>query len=247
MTILGLIGCVLILSVMVSYLTMTFVLHQFTYKTWIFDGVVGVGMLIGAASWLLEGGSWLAWSTLTLGIIWFLVTRIELRLVGSKDLHLRVGDRVPAMAFVTTEGTPITEHELIANAPTLLTLYRGWWCPSSKVQMQTILDQYDQLSPKGVSIYAASVDDPEAATPIQEHVGKRITILCSVSEDVLKTFGVLDKRGAPWYDRILFGAPEQPIAMPTTLLINNEGRIMFASRSTRVDDGPRVAEMLAGL
>lgn len=83
--------------------------------------------------------------------------------------------------------------------------------------------------------------------PFKEHVGKHITILCSVSEDVLRNIGVLDTRGAPWYDRILVGAPQRPIAMPTTLVINNEGRIMFASRSTRVDEGPHVDDIVASL
>ncbi|HEY7125766.1 MAG TPA: redoxin domain-containing protein [Ktedonobacterales bacterium] len=243
----AILGCSVILGVILSYLTMIFVLHRFTYRTWMFDVGVGAGMLLGAASWVLEGGSWLPWSTITLGILWFLVTRIELRIGGSKALHLRVGDTMPPMAFVTTDGTPITEQELIANAPTLLTLYRGWWCPSSKVQLQEIMGQYEHLNQKGVSLYAASVDDPETATPIQAYVGKQITILCCVSEDVLQHIGVLDKRGAPWYDRMIFGAPRQPIAMPATLVINQEGRVIFASRSTRVDEGPQMEDILASL
>jgi peroxiredoxin len=247
MTILGFIGFLVILSVIIAYLTMIFVLHRFTYKTWMFDVAVGAGMIIGASSWLLAGGGWLPWSTITLGIIWFLVSRLELRIVDSQELNLRTGDTVPAMAFLTTDGTQITEQELIAHAPAVLTLYRGWWCPSSKVQLHAIMGNYEHLTKRGVSIYAASVDEPETAAAIQEHVGNNITILCRVSEDVLKRIGVLDTRGAPWYDRILFGAPKRPIAMPATLVINKDGRVIFVSRSTRVDEGPRVDDILAGL
>ena len=243
----AILGLIIILGVNISYLTMIFVLHRFTYKTWIFDVAVGAGMVLGAASWFQAGGSWLSWSTITLGILWFLVSRIELRIVGSKALNLRVGDTMPAMAFLKTDGTPMTEQDLIANAPALLTLYRGWWCPSSKVQLHQILENHEHLTKKGVSLYAASVDEPETASALQEQVGNTITILCSVSEEVLKQVGVLDKRGAPWYDRIIFGAPERPIAMPATLVINKEGRITFASRSSRVDEGPRVDEILASL
>ena len=243
----AILGFIIILAVFISYLTMIFVLHRFTYKTWIFDVAVGAGMVIGASSWFQEGGSWLLWITITLGILWFLVSRIELRIGGSKELNLRVGDTMPAMAFLKTDGTPMTEQDLIANAPALLTLYRGWWCPSSNVQLQAILEQHAHLNKKGVSMYAASVDEPETASALQEHVGNTITILCSVSEEVLKKVGVLDKKGAPWYDRILFGAPERPIAMPATIVINKEGRIIFASRSIRVDEGPRVDEILASL
>jgi peroxiredoxin len=241
------IGFIIILGVIISYLTMIFVLHRFTYKTWIFDVAVGAGMVMGASSWFQEGGSWLSWSTITLGIIWFLVSRIELRIVGSKELNLRVGDKMPAMAFLKTDGTQVTEQDLISNAPALLTVYRGWWCPSGKVQLNEIMENYQYLIKKGVSLYAASVDEPEMATPIQEHVGNNITILCSVSEEVLRKIGVLDKKGAPWYDRIIFDVPERPIAMPATLVINKDGRIIFASRSTRVDEGPRVDEILASL
>jgi peroxiredoxin len=243
----NILGLVLVLGTLVSYLTMIFGLHRFTYKTWVFDVPVGAGMVIGAASWFQEGGSWILWSTITLGIIWFLVSRLELRIVGSKALNLRAGDRTPAMTFLKTDGTQFTEQDLIANAPALLALYRGWWCPSSKVQLNAIMEHYDLLHKRGVSIYAASVDDPEAATPIQEYVGGSITILCSVSEDVLKRIGVLDRRGAPWYDRIIFGAPKQPIAMPSTLVIDKDGTIMFAFRSTRVDEGPLVDEILSSL
>ena len=243
----AMIGCIIILGVFISYLTMIFVLHRFTYKTWIFDVAVGAGMVMGVSSWFQEGGSWLSWSTITLGIMWFLVSRIELRIVGSKELNLRVGDKMPAMAFLKTDGTQITEQDLIANAPALLTLYRGWWCPSSKVQLHAIMENHEHLNKKGVSMYAASVDEPETASAIQEHVGNTITILCSVSEEVLKKVGVLDKKGAPWYDRIIFGAPERPIAMPATIVINKDGKIIFASRSIRVDEGPRVDEILASL
>jgi peroxiredoxin len=151
------------------------------------------------------------------------------------------------MTFLKTDGTSITEQDLIANAPALLALYRGWWCPSSKVQLDEIMANYANLNQKGVHIYAASVDEPDIAAPIQEHVGNHITILCDVSQEVLKKIGVEDTKGAPWYDRILFGAPERPIAMPSTLIINKDGRIIFVSRSTRVDDRPRANEILDSL
>jgi peroxiredoxin len=243
----AILGLILILGVFISYDTMIFVLHRFTYQTWMFDVAVGAGMVLGALSWFQAGGSWLSWSTIALGILWFLQSRIELRLVGSQELTLRVGDTLPAMAFVKTDGTPMTEHDLIANAPALLTLYRGWWYPSSKVQLHKIMEQNAHLNQKGVSMYAASVDEPETASALQEQVGNTITILCRVSADVLKHVGVFDKRGAPWYDRIIFGAQKRPIAMPATILIDKEGRIIFASRSSRVDQGPPVDEILASL
>jgi len=243
----AIVGSILILGASVSYFVMLFVFHRFTYKTWIFDVCVAAGMLLGAASWFQEGGSWLSWVTIALGINWFVVSRAELKIRGSKELNLHVGDKIPPIAFMKTDSTKFTEQDLIANAPALLALYRGWWCPSSKAQLDELVEIYEHLNQKGVSIYAASVDEPALAIPIQEHVGNKITILCSVSEQVLKKIGVVDTKGAPWYDRMLFGAPERPIAMPATLVINKEGSIIFVSRSTRVDDRPRMNQILTSL
>ena len=59
--------------------------------------------------------------------------------------------------------------------------------------------------------------------------------------------GVRDQRGAPWYDRILYGAERQDISMPAALVIDRSGKIIFAYRSTRLDNRARLADILADL
>jgi peroxiredoxin len=177
----------------------------------------------------------------------FPVTRHELKLTGSKHLNLRVGDRLPKLNHLTTDGRQVFDQDLIARAPTLLVLYRGWWCPSSKSQLDEIHHDYKSLSEAGLTIFAASVDGPAEAAPIQEYVGDKITILCSVPESLLEEIGVRDQRGAPWYDRILFGARQQDISMPSALVINASGKIVFVYRSTRVDDRARPVDIIASL
>ena len=107
---------------------------------------------------------------------------------------------------------------LIASSPALLVLYRGWWCPSSKAQLDELVRDRERLSEAGLTIFAASVDRPTEAAPLQQHVGDKITILCGISESLLDDVAVRDQRGAPWYDRILFGAAKQDIAMPADIL-----------------------------
>ncbi len=240
-------GGLLVLVGILAYLAWIFGFHRFSYRTWIFDAVVEAGMLLAAANWFQRGGDWLSQATILLGLLWFVVSRVELRLRGSKELRLRVGDPLPAMDFVRTNGTPFTDRDLVAAAPALLTLYRGWWCPTSRAQLDGFHQYYENLRQRGVSIYAASVDGPEEAQPIQESVGDHITILCNASEALLEKIGVLDRRGAPWYDRLLYGAPHQPIAMPTALVVNRAGKVIFVARSTRLDDRPSAERVLATL
>lgn len=240
-------GFVLVLGGMLSYLIMLFILKRFTYKTWIFDAIIGTGLAVGILRLFQnETTIWELWA-IGLGVFWFAWTRYELKLQGSKDLLLKSGTEVPAMTFTMIDGTEISQQYLIDKAPVLLVFYRGWWCPSSKTQLDEIIQYYDLFSEAGVSIYAASVDSPDEAAPIQEYVGEKITILCNVSETLLDEIGNRDHRGAPWYDRLIFGAPKQDISMPSALIINSSGKVAFAARSLHVDDRPRAANIIASL
>jgi hypothetical protein len=46
-----------------------------------------------------------------------------------------------------------------------------------------------------------------------------ITIVCSFPVAVLDSIGARDRRGAPWYDRLIFRAPSGDIAMPAALVV----------------------------
>lgn len=227
----------------VGYAVLLFLIGGFTYRTWIFDGLVAVGMALAVAGWATGGGA--AWSmvALAVGVFWFGFTRAEFRLRGSDRLKVRPGDRLPAFTAVTVDGAAVSGPDLIAAGPAVLTLYRGWWCPTSKVQLDAVVAQSDALIRAGVTLFAGSVDGPEQARPIQEHVGESIRILCDVPESFLDAIGLCDRRGAPWYDRLLFGAPKQPIAMPAVLLLDADGRLLSATRSSRLDDGSPFADI----
>lgn len=240
-------GLLIVVGAVTAYLGLLFVIHGFTYRTGIFHGAVAAGMVLALIGWLAWDGGALALAALLIGVVWFLVAWHELRLVGSTGLAVRAGDPMPAFAASTTDGRPVTQQDLIALAPAMLVLYRGWWCPTSKVQLDEVIATYDELRAAGVTVFAGSVDAPAEAEPLQRHVGDRITILCSLPLSLLDAIGVRDERGAPWYDRLLFGAQRRDISMPAALVVDASGRIVFAQRSTRVDDRPRPSEVLASL
>lgn len=240
-------GLLFVLTGIFSYFILLFELHRFTYRTWVFDALVGAGTALAAVGWGISDSGMVALTTVFLGGVWFLVSRRELKLVGSRRLKLRKGDRVPAFTLLTTDGRQVTEQDLISKAPVLFALYRGWWCPSSKSQLDELVRDYVSLSQAGLTIFAASVDEPTEAAPLQQLVGDKITILCSVPESLLDDVGVRDQRGAPWYDRILYGAAHQDISMPAWLVIDHAGTIVFAYRSTRLDYPARTADILANL
>jgi len=243
----GILGLAVVVGAIVGYAVMLFVAHTFTYRTWIFDSVVALGLVLALIGWATEGPNLAAGIALVVGVVWFPLVRRELRIRGSDQLLVRKGDRFPAMNVVTTQGEPVTDRDLAAAAPVLLVLYRGWWCPSHKSQLNELLAAHERLSDAGLSVFAASVDAPEEAEPIQQYVGSKITILCNVPESLLDKLGTRDTKGAPWYDRLIFGAEKQDIAMPTGFVIDASGTVVYSYRATTVDDRPDPDRILANL
>jgi peroxiredoxin len=244
MTVLGLL---VVLAGFLGYVILLFVLHRFTYRTWLFHGLVAVGTTLALVGWALGGSRTTAWVAVAASGIWFAAATHELRLSGSTGLDVRVGDHLPPLIASTTDGSQVTEKDLMATAPALLVLYRGWWCPSSKAQVDELVRDHERLSQAGLTVYAGSVDAPAEAAPLQELVGDRITILCGVPTGFLDAIGVCDRRGAPWYDRLLYGAERREISMPAALVIDGAGRVVYGYRSRRIDERARPAAIAASL
>jgi peroxiredoxin len=230
-----------------GYLTMLFALRRFTYRTWLFHAVILVGIVLALFGLAVGDTGLPAWIAIGLGLAWFPLTRRELTLVGSERLTLQAGDRLPHFAALRQDGTPITDQDVVARAPALLVLYRGWWCPSTRALLDELLRDLERLTSAGLTTFAASVDPPALAAGMQEHVGDGITIVCSFPVSVLDAIGARDRRGAPWYDRLLFRAPRGDIAMPAALVVDATGRIIYAFRARRVDDRARPRDILASL
>lgn len=240
-------GLVLVLAAVVAYAVMLFVFQRFTYRTWIFDGLVALGMLLAAAGWAIRGSDVPAVVALVIGAGWYPFSRRELQIRGSDHLNLQPGDPLPPMALLTTDGVTVTDRDLVATAPTLLVFYRGWWCPSHRSQLDELVDTYERLHRAGLTVYAASVDSPSESAAIQQHVGDTITILCAVPTSLLDEIGVRDDKGAPWYDRLIFGAKQQDIAMPSAVVVDSTGSVIYSYRATRVDDRPDPDRILSHL
>jgi peroxiredoxin len=240
-------GLLVVLAGFLAYLILLFVLRRFTYRTWIFHALVAVGASLALGGWALGGSRSSAGIAVALSGIWFAATTRELRLSGSNGLDVRVGDPLPPLTASTTDGEQVTEKDLMATSPAMLVLYRGWWCPSSRAQVDELIRDHEQLSEAGLTVYAGSVDAPAEAAPLQELVGDRITILCDVPTAFLDAIGVCDRRGAPWYDRFLYGAERGEISMPAALVIDGAGRIVYAYRSRRIDERAQPAAIAASL
>ncbi len=213
--------------------------------TWVFDAGVVVGALATVGVRVAHAGEpvWAAPAALLVLVIWFAATRKELGLPRAARLRVAPGDRLPDVTLASTGGTSVRSGEL--RGPALVVLYRGWWCPYCVTQLGELEREHDALRAAGLSVYAISVDRPDEQRALEQRLRGRVSFLSDEKGALLDALGVRHVDGVPWYDRLLFGARRQDIALPATLLLDGAGVVRFARRARRIDDRPSVAELLA--
>ncbi|WP_344369850.1 redoxin domain-containing protein [Agromyces tropicus] len=236
--ILVILGAVVVVGTIVAFFVPYMFFDWFTYRFWVVHAIIAAGAIIAITGWILGGPAFVAIIAIVLAVGWFVLTTVENRIPGSRRLAVGPGDPLPAFRLTTVDGRTVDERDVTARAPALLVFYRGWWCPTSRMQMHDLLDAYDELAAAGLTIYAASVDGAEEAAPLQELVGDRITILCGLDAATLDAVGAHDTRGRPWFTRPFVGGTSEMTAMPTSLVVDRAGRILMAHRAKRVDDRP---------
>ena len=93
----------------------------------------------------------------------------------------------------------------------------------------------NELQTRGGRILAVSVDPPEKAKLTAQEIGVDIPILCDIGRSVTKTYGLLHEGGGP---------DGSDIPIPTNILIDPSGRIVWKRSARRIQDRPDPASVL---
>jgi peroxiredoxin len=212
--------------------------------TWIFDAGVlfGAASVVGAHFARAHEPGWALVAAPVAALGWFAATRKELGLPRA-ELRIAPGARLPDVTLATTSGTPIQTSAL--SGPALFVLYRGWWCPYCVTQLRELDAEHDALRAAGLAVYAISVDRPEEQRDLEARMAGRVTFLSDERGALLDALGLRHVDGVPWYDRLLFGARRQDIALPAAILVDEAGVVRFARRARRIDERPSLDELLA--
>lgn len=97
----------------------------------------------------------------------------------------------------------------------------------------------------GLALFAVTSEPPGDQEGLERRLGGRVTFLSDETGKILDAFGLRDRDGAPWYDRLFLAAQKGDIAFPATVLVGKDGRIAWIYRAKRVDDRPTVEAILA--
>ena len=211
---------------------------------------VGVAMLVAialsaASLWHVEGQSSgvslavyciVGFNAASVALLWFIHSQ---RAPRGSCLRVAVGDELPRFKATTADGD-VFDSASLRGQRILLKFYRGEWCPFCQAELRRFEALRPRLEQAGIRIVALSKDDQEAAHRhlLRDSLG--FTLLCDPDLKVIRQFGLAHSKALQVAGRArvrLFGLavglrPDfQSMAAPTTLLVDEQGRVCWVDQT----------------
>jgi len=134
----------------------------------------------------------------------------------------KTGEKVPSLDIKLLSGDCWNSRDKPAGSFTLLTVYRGKWCPHCKKQL-TELDQLnDEFRKRGVTVLAVSADTQERAESMVSELGlKNLSVGYEISIESARELGLFISSQVKDEEMPLF-------CEPGTFLIDDQSKIFAA-------------------
>ncbi|QMU70813.1 peroxiredoxin-like family protein [Streptacidiphilus sp. P02-A3a] len=149
----------------------------------------------------------------------------------------RPGAAMPDGDLLDLHGAPTTLAAARGDAPSVVVLYRGAWCPFCNIALRTYqADLVPALADRGVRLIAVSPQRPDGSLTAQQSNELTFTVLSDPGNQLAGGLGVLTRGtdavreaqariGLDVAAGNADGTPELP--MPTTVLVDADGTIRW--------------------
>ncbi|MFS4494135.1 peroxiredoxin family protein [Maribacter sp. 2308TA10-17] len=138
---------------------------------------------------------------------------------------LQIGNQLPEFQLENYDKKSVSASSFHGD-PSIFLFYRGNWCPLCMAQIKEIAAQYEELEKLGVNTVLIS---PQPHTQTKKLVNKfklNFNFLVDRKNKVAKQLGILAENGIPAGFQVL--GYDSDTVMPTVVITNKEGEIIFA-------------------
>ncbi|WP_163133629.1 peroxiredoxin family protein [Agarivorans sp. Alg241-V36] len=158
------------------------------------------------------------------------------------NIQVKVGDKLAPFVTTRTDGS-IFNSELLNGQRVLLKFFRGSWCPYCSTELKMFEEMKPLFDSYQVKVVALSNDDHVSASKHQQRDHLTHTLLSDPQLKVIRQFGVEHHKalgGDSTSSKTIFGLPfpmvmkYKPMAIPTTLLIDENGIVQWIDQSEDV-------------
>jgi len=106
---------------------------------------------------------------------------------------VKVGDTIPLGAELTNVNGNKERIFDIIDSPTVITFYRGSWCPYCNVELKAYQDILTQIKEKGAKLIAVSPELPDSSLSFKEKMELEFGVYSDVNNELAKKLGLVFK------------------------------------------------------
>ncbi len=143
---------------------------------------------------------------------------------------LLIGEKLPDCNLINEEGEIINLTEQIKKKNTVLVFYRGGWCPYCNLQLSGLATSEADIIKLGYQIIAVSPDDYTNLKPTVNKNKVNYNLYSDPDGKFIKDVGIAFTISAKTKKNIskkTIGEASDILPVPTVLVVNTEGEILF--------------------
>ncbi|MGB3189179.1 MAG: peroxiredoxin-like family protein [Limnoraphis sp.] len=107
---------------------------------------------------------------------------------GLVEKALKVGDQVPNFQLPNAVGETVEIKELFKSGATVITFYRGEWCPYCNLELRTLQKYLPEIEQFKATLVAISPQTPDHSLSTLEKNELTFEVLSDVGNQVAKKF-----------------------------------------------------------
>jgi peroxiredoxin len=151
---------------------------------------------------------------------------------------IAVGDSAPDFTAPDANGQQFWLSSL-RGSPVLLKFYRGYWCPYCVGELDQLNRYAKDFAALGVTLVALSSDRVDELQAFRRKHDWAITLLADPALDVHRLYNVQQRNFTPRR------GPFRDLAIPSTILIDRDGRVLLIEQSVNFRVRPQADRILA--
>jgi peroxiredoxin len=136
-----------------------------------------------------------------------------------------IGARAPDFSSLDADGREFRLSGL-AGSRVLLKFFRGTWCPYCVADLRLWSEQREELRALGLKLVAVSHDSVEELRQFKRGHGWEMTLVADPTLEIIRRYNLQNRNFTPK------GGPFRDMAIPTTILIDKDGKVLWMSQAT---------------
>jgi peroxiredoxin len=149
-----------------------------------------------------------------------------------------VGQPAPDFSLTDADGLPFRLSEL-RGMPVLLKFYRGYWCPYCVGELAQLDRHAEDFATLGIRLVSVSSDRVDELAPFRRKHDWAIRLLADPELIVHRLYNVQSRKFTPRR------GPFRDLAIPTTILIDRDGRVLWVEQTPDFRVRPQADMVLA--